>query len=150
MPTSGHTRSSPQSIKSRDTQILRLAHLIYNHKTSMERDYWLPLYRDWIFTPSTTSRVPPRPHYSNPFRYASLWDSSEVKIVRVAHLLTKVAREALVLHTGLRLRAWMMMMGSSKAALNGCTKFFTLEREEQDGDFVQEDFRDAIALTALW
>ena len=100
--------------------------------------------------PSTTSRVPPRPHYPNPFRSAALWDSSEVKIVRVAPLLTKVAREAMVLHTGLRLRPWMITTRSSKAALNGCTEVFTLKHEQQDGGLAQEDSRDAIALAVLW
>ncbi|KAF9783201.1 hypothetical protein BJ322DRAFT_140937 [Thelephora terrestris] len=127
---------SPQSIKSSNTQRLPPAHLICGQKPSATREYRLPLYKDWIFTPldhllrSGTSTV-----------FKSLppsWDGSEVGIVRATLLLAKVAREALV-HNGLR--AWTM--GFSETVF-GCMKVFMLEHEQQNGAFAQEVFRDAI------
>ena len=40
-------------------------------------------------------------------------------------------------------------MGPLEAALNGCTKGFTLEHEQQNGDFSQEAFKDAIAAAVI-
>ena len=127
---------SPQSIKSCNTQRLPPAHLIYGHKSSMMREYRLPLYGDWFFTPldhllrSGTSAV-----------FKSLppsWDGSEVGIVRATLLLAKVVREILV-HNGLR--TWTM--GFSETVF-GCMKVFMLEHEQPNGDLAQEVFRDTI------
>jgi hypothetical protein len=126
---------SPQSIKSSNTQRLPPAHLMRAQKSST-RDYPLPLWGDWIFTPldhllrSGTSSV-----------FKSLppsWDGSEVAIVRATLLLAKAARAALV-HNGLQ--AWTM--GFSETVF-GCMKVFMLEHEQQNGDPAQEVFRDAI------
>ena len=127
---------SPQSIKSSNTQRIPPAHLIHNHKSSTTREYPLPLYRDWLFTPldhllrSGTSSV-----------FKSLtpsWDGSEVGIVRATLLLAKIARATLV-HGGLQ--GWTM--GFSEMVF-GCMKVFMLEHEQQSGDSTQEVFRDAI------
>ena len=127
---------SPQSIKSSNTQRLPPSYLILNHKPSTTREYPLPLYRDWLFTPldhllrSGTSSV-----------FKSLppsWDGSEVGIVRATLLLAKIARAALV-YNGLQ--AWAM--GFSETVF-GCMKVFMLEHEQQNGDSTQEVFRDAI------
>ena len=127
---------SPRSIKSSNTQRLPTAHLIHNKKSSMTKDYPLPLYRDWIFTPldhllrSGTSSV-----------FKSLlpsWNGSEVGIVRATLLLAKIARAAVV-HNDLQ--AWAM--GFSETVF-GCMKVFMLEHEQQSGDSTQEVFRDAI------
>ena len=127
---------SPQSIKSSNTQRLPPSYLVLNQKSSTTREYPLPLYRDWLFTPldhllrSGTSSV-----------FKSLppsWDGSEVGIVRATLLLAKIARAALV-YNGLQ--AWAM--GFSETVF-GCMKVFMLEHEQQNGDSTQEVFRDAI------
>ena len=127
---------SPQSIKSSNTQRLPPTHLIRSNKPSTTRDHPLPLHRDWIFTPldhllrSGTSSV-----------FKSLppsWDGSEVGVVRATLLLAKIERAALV-HNGLQV--WTM--GFSETVF-GCMKVFMLEHEQQNGDPVQEVFRDAI------
>ena len=127
---------SPQSIRSSNTQRLPPAHLVRNHKSSRAREYPLPLYGDWFFTPldhllrSGTSSV-----------FRSLppsWDGSEAGIVRATLLFTKIARAALV-HNGLQ--AWAM--GFSETVF-GCMKVFMLEHEQQNGDSAQEVFKDAI------
>ena len=127
---------SPRSIRSSNTQRLPPAHLVRNRKPSTQREYPLPLYGDWFFTPldhllrSGTSSV-----------FKSLppsWDGSEVGIVRATLLLAKIAQEALV-HNGFQARA----MGLSETAF-GCMKVFMLEHEQQNGDTAQEVFKDAI------
>ena len=127
---------SPQSIRSSSTQRLPPAYLIRNRKPSTHREYPLPLYGDWFFTPldhllrSDTSSV-----------FTSLppsWDGSEVGIVRATLLLAKIARAALV-QNGLQARA----MGFSETVF-GCMKVFMLEHEQQNGDSAQEVFRDGI------
>jgi hypothetical protein len=127
---------SPRSIKLSNTQRLPPLHLIRGRKSSTAREYPLPLYRDWLFTPldhllrSGTSSV-----------FKSLpvsWDGSEVGIVRVTLLLAKIARAALV-HNGLQVWA----MGFSETVF-GCMKVFMLEHEQQNGDTTQEVFRDSI------
>jgi len=127
---------SPQSIRSSNTQRLPPAHLVRNRKQSVRREYPLPLYGDWFFTPldhllhSGTSSV-----------FKSLppsWDGSEVGIVRATLLFAKIAQEALV-HNGFRVRT----MGFSETVF-GCMKVFMLEHEQQNGDSAQEVFKDVI------
>ena len=127
---------SPQSIKSSTTQRLPPAHLVRRYQPSTTREYPLPLSRDWILTPldhllrSATSTV-----------FKSLppsWDGSEVGIARATLLLAKIARAVLV-HNGFHI--WTM--GLSETVF-GCMKVFMLEHEQQNEDFTQEVFRDAI------
>lgn len=127
---------SPQSIKSSDTQRLPPAYLIRSYRPSTAKEYPLPLYKDWIFTPldhllrSGTSAV-----------FKSLlpsWDGSEVGIVRATLLLAKIARATLV-HNGFHV--WTM--GFSETVF-GCMKVFMLEHEQQNGGSTQEVFRDVI------
>ena len=127
---------SSQSIKYSNTQRLPPAYLIRNHKSSTTKDYPLPLYGDWIFTPldhllrSGTSSV-----------FKSLppsWDGSEVGIVRATLLLAKIAR-ATVMHSNLE--AWAM--GLSETVF-GCMRVFMLEHEQQNGDSNKEVFGDGI------
>ena len=126
---------SPQSLRSSNTQRLPPTHLVRNHKPSMAREYPLPLYGDWLFTPldhllrSGTSSV-----------FKSLppsWDGSEVGVVRVTLLLAKIARAALV-HNGLQ----ELVMGFSETVF-GCMKVFMLEHEQHE-DSGREVFKDAI------
>ena len=127
---------SPRSIKSSNTQRLPPAHLIRSRKSPTTKEYPLPLYRNWIFTPldhllrSGTSSV-----------FKSLppsWDGSEVGIVRATLLLAKISH-AVLMHNGLQ--AWAV--GFSETVF-GCMKVFMLEHEQQNGDSTQEVFRDAI------
>ena len=127
---------SPMSIRSSSTQRLPPAHLVRNRKPTTHREYPLPLYGDWFFTPldhllrSGTSSV-----------FKSLppsWDGSEVGIVRATLLFAKIARAALV-HNGFQ--AWAM--GLSEMVF-GCMKVFMLEHEQQNVDSAQEVFKDTI------
>ncbi|KAF9464201.1 hypothetical protein BDZ94DRAFT_1308216 [Collybia nuda] len=119
---------TPQSIMLSTTQRLPPA--------TVMRKFGLPLRSDWTFSPledllrSGSSRV---------FKALPLtWDASEVEIVRVALLLTKISRELLQRYS---LRDFTL---TREEAVFGCMKVFMLEHGQPQNESTEEVFHDPI------
>lgn len=100
------------------------------------REFGLPLNRDWTLSPLDDLL---RSGNSAVFKALPLtWDASEVEIIRVALLFTKISRELLQQFS---LRDFVL---TREEAVFGCMKVFMLEHGQPQNDSAEEVFRDRI------